>query len=59
MKIIKAPEFNIFPNEDITENLVELFEYLKTIDEEKTVVFDKGTYYIDSEKCKKIYALHN
>lgn len=53
MKIIKASEFNIFPNEDITENLVELFEYLKTIDEEKTVVFDKGTYYIDSEKCKK------
>ena len=30
---------------------------MKTIDEEKTVIFDKGTYFLDSEKCKK-YTLY-
>lgn len=53
MKIINANEFDIHINEDITEGLIKLLDYLKTVDEEKTVVFDKGTYYIDSEKCKK------
>ncbi len=53
MKIIKASQFCINPGENITEKLAELTEYLTSDAEEKTVVFDKGTYYIDSEKCKK------
>ena len=53
MKIINANEFDIHINEDITEGLIKLLDYLKTVNEEKTVVFDKGTYYLDSEKCKK------
>ena len=53
MEIIKASSFGILPNEDITEKLCELTEKLKEKDNEKTVVFDKGTYYLDSEKCRK------
>ena len=53
MKTVYAGEFDICTNEDITEKLISLFDYLKTVDEDKTVVFEKGTYYIDSEKCKK------
>ncbi|MGN0515712.1 alpha-1,3-galactosidase-related protein [Eubacterium sp.] len=53
MKTIYASEFNIGTNEDITQGLIKLLDYLKTVDDEKTVIFDKGTYYIDSEKCKK------
>lgn len=53
MKTVYAGDFDICTNEDITEKLIRLFDYLKTVDEDKTVVFEKGTYYIDSEKCKK------
>ena len=53
MKIINANEFDIHINEDITEGLIKLLDYLKTVDEKKTVTFDKGTYYLDSEKCKQ------
>lgn len=53
MEIIKASSFGIFPNGDITEKLCALTEKLKENDGEKTVIFDKGTYYLDSEKCRK------
>ncbi|MGN0469193.1 MAG: hypothetical protein ACI4GY_10765, partial [Acutalibacteraceae bacterium] len=53
MKIVHASDFGIQSNCDITEMLKELFSYLKTVDGEKNVVFEKGTYYIDSEKCEK------
>ncbi len=53
MKTVYAHEFDIRTNEDITENLIRLVDYIKTVDGEKTVVFEKGKYYIDSEKCKK------
>lgn len=53
METVYAHEFDIRTNEDITENLIRLVDYTKTVDGEKTVVFEKGTYYIDSEKCKK------
>ena len=53
MKTIYAKDFDICTNEDITKQLIGLFDFLQTIDDEKTVIFDKGTYYIDSEKCKK------
>ncbi|MGN0534599.1 MAG: right-handed parallel beta-helix repeat-containing protein [Eubacterium sp.] len=53
MKIINVSEFNILPGEDITENLIKLISHLKEIQGDKTVVFEKGTYFLDSEKCEK------
>lgn len=53
MQIIDASEFKIVPNTDITENLMNLFAYLKSIDGEKTVVFANGTYFINSGACEK------
>lgn len=53
MKIYYASSFGIRPNQDITENLIILFAEMKKTDGEKTVVFEEGTYYIDSEKCEK------
>ena len=50
---IRASEFGISPERDITEKLTKLFAYAKDVDGEKTVIFEKGTYYIDSEKCEK------
>ena len=54
MTIINASQFNITSDADITENLVKLISYAKAVDGEKMVVFDKGTYYIDSKKCRKL-----
>ncbi|MGN0573627.1 MAG: right-handed parallel beta-helix repeat-containing protein [Acutalibacteraceae bacterium] len=53
MKIINASEFGITQGKDITEELIKLFSFIKSVEGEKTVVFEKGTYYIDSEKCEK------
>lgn len=53
MKTIYARDFDIRTNEDITEQLIKLFDYIQTVGEEKTVIFDKGIYYLDSEKCRK------
>ncbi|MGN0547226.1 MAG: right-handed parallel beta-helix repeat-containing protein [Acutalibacteraceae bacterium] len=53
MNIINASEFGIAQGRDITEELIKLFSFIKTVDGEKTVVFENGTYYIDSEKCEK------
>lgn len=53
MKSINAADLGICPDKDITEQLFALLESLKNISEEKTVCFSQGTYFIDSEKCKK------
>ena len=53
MGTVRASKFGIAPDKDITEQLNGLMSYLKTVDDEKNVVFEKGTYYIDSEKCEK------
>lgn len=53
MQIIRAADFGIVPNADITENLIKLFDCAKNTDGEKTVLFDAGTYYIDSAKCEQ------
>ena len=53
MNIVNATDWGIYPDHDITEKLFELIEALKNISEEKTVCFSEGTYFIDSEKCKK------
>ncbi|MGN1419834.1 MAG: right-handed parallel beta-helix repeat-containing protein [Acutalibacteraceae bacterium] len=53
MNIINASDYEIVPDKDVTEKLVKLLFDIKSIDGEKTVIFEKGTYYIDSEKCEK------
>ena len=53
MKIFNAADFGIVPNEDISEKLAEFISALKDEDGEKTAVFDSGTYYIDSKRCKE------
>ena len=53
MTQINASDFDIKNQQDITEKLIDLLSYVKTVEGEKTVVFEKGTYYIDSEKCIK------
>lgn len=53
MIYIKAEDFSIAPDSYITEGLIAMLDSLKGVKEEKTVIFPKGTYYIDSERCKK------
>lgn len=53
MTTISAKDFNIKPNKDITVNLAKLISHLSSIDGEKNVIFEKGTYYISSDKCEK------
>lgn len=53
MKQINASDFGIKNQQDITKNLIELLSYVKAVDGEKTIIFENGTYYIDSEKCIK------
>ena len=53
MKTMRAVDFGIVPNTEITENLITLFAHAKATDGEKTVLFDAGTYFIDSAKCEQ------
>ena len=53
MKILNASEYGITPEKDITIELINLIDEVKKIAGEKTVVFNTGIYYIDSEKCNK------
>lgn len=53
MKTFYAVDYNIKPGCEITVALCELIEKIAGTDGEKSVCFEKGTYYIDSEKCKK------
>lgn len=53
MNHINAEDFSILPGGDITINLFQLIGFLSKTDGEKTVIFQKGTYYINSEECKK------
>lgn len=53
MKIIKAVEYGIKPNCDVTVELNTLLESLQNDTQDKTILFDEGVYYIDSNKCAK------
>ncbi len=53
MIIFNASDYGIVPNNDITLQLIELINKANKTNGEKTIVFEKGTYYIDSEKCSK------
>lgn len=60
MQTIIAREHNILPEEEIGNKLSKLLSQLKNIKEEKTLVFEKGTYYINRNSCdKKYYAITN
>lgn len=53
MTTVYARDFAIKPDTDVTEKLAALISRLKTTEGEKTVIFEKGVYYIDGEKCEK------
>lgn len=53
MKTIHSADFNIYPDNDITLELITLLDSMKRNSEDTTVIFEKGTYYISSEKCKQ------
>ncbi len=53
MKIIKAEDYGITNGKEIGAELAEMLKIIAETDEEKTVEFEKGTYFIDSSKCKQ------
>lgn len=53
MITVYARDFAIKPDTDVTEKLAALISRLKTTEGEKTVIFEKGVYYLDGEKCEK------
>lgn len=53
MKILNAADYGIKPENDITVELFKLIEAAGQIDDEKTIRFEKGTYFFSSDKCKK------
>lgn len=53
--IINVKDFGISSGEDITEKLAALIKTLSLKSEVKTVVFEKGQYYFDAEKCQEVY----
>ena len=53
MEKIYAADYNIHPEHDVTTELSSLLNDLRKIEKQKTVIFEKGTYYIDGEKCEK------
>lgn len=55
MKTYSANDYGIIPNKQIAKPLYDLFCELQKTDEEKVLVFEKGTYFIDSDECQKTY----
>ena len=53
MTVFYGKDFGIKPGKDVTKELAELFKELSVTDGEKTVILEKGTYYIDSNKCNE------
>lgn len=53
MITINARNYGVAPDKEISCELARLFSYIATLEGEKLLTFDKGTYYIDSLKCEK------
>ncbi len=53
--IIYAENHGIFPNADCTAALAALFKALADVEEDKTLIFKEGTYYLSRENCRYIY----
>lgn len=47
-----AKDFGIIPNEEVAENLSKALNEMSKIDGEKTLIFEKGTYLLDADKCE-------
>lgn len=56
MNILKSEDFGIAPGKEIAENLIKMFAFAKE-NNCREITFEKGTYYIDAEKCNQ-YLLH-
>lgn len=53
MIIVRASDFGIRDGEDVTEKLSYLLEQVCAQKGERTVLFDKGTYYISAGECRQ------
>ena len=47
-----AKDYGILPNIDVSKGLVRLFRDMQNNDENKTIIFESGTYYISSKNCE-------
>lgn len=50
--MINAENFGIIPEKEISQDLVKMFIYIRENNCHE-VIFQKGTYYIDSDECQK------
>ena len=50
--VFYARDFGILPEKEVGGELCAALEEMSASDGEKTLVFEKGVYYIDSDNCK-------
>lgn len=53
---VYAKDYNVIAGKECACEINSLLKKMSETDEPKTLVFEKGTYYIDAEKCEKIYS---
>ena len=53
--VIYTDDFGFKTGCDCTEEIIKLSEHLSSLQESAEVIFSKGIYYLDSEKCREIY----
>lgn len=51
--VFNVEEYGIVPDTDISVSLNSLLEKMSETEEEKVIVFKKGTYYINSDNCRQ------
>lgn len=49
--IYKAEEYGILPDKEVAAKLSSLLKTIASDEAEKTLIFQKGTYYLDTENC--------
>ncbi len=55
LMIIYAKDYGVLPQTDCTKALAEMLESISEIEGEKTLLFEKGEYYITRQDCKYVY----
>lgn len=57
MKTYYAKDYGISQNIDISKALIKIFDDIKKDNDKKELIFESGTYFIDSKNCvkKKLY----
>lgn len=53
MKTVFARDYGVRAGSDVSETLAQVFENIQMLEKPVTLVFDSGTYYINSALCKK------